>query len=175
MFHLETFQSACEPGPYIALEFAALHARGCLDRVNRAGNPAGYDAACANAAPDHLARGIEYKFNCPSTRCQARGWLLRRHLDGKDPICADVVLVATGRRPNVAGLGLESAGIELGTRGEIVVDAHNQTSCPSIYAVGDVTDRVQLTPVAIREGQAFADTVFGNNPRTIDLAHPARW
>ena len=77
-------------------------------------------------------------------------------------------MIATGRRPKTDGLGLESAGIELGAKGEIPVDEFSKTSCDSIYAVGDVTDRVQLTPVAIREGQAFADTVFGDNPRTID-------
>jgi glutathione reductase (NADPH) len=76
-------------------------------------------------------------------------------------------MVATGRRPKTDGLGLESAGIVLGANGAIPVDAWNATSCPSIYAVGDVTDRVQLTPVAIREGHAFADTVFGGKPRTI--------
>ncbi len=65
------------------------------------------------------------------------------------------------------GLGLENAGVEL-ARGAIRVDDYNKTNVDSIYAVGDVTDRIQLTPVAIREGQAFADTVFGNNPRTVD-------
>ena len=75
--------------------------------------------------------------------------------------------VATGRQPKTDGLGLENAGIALGAKGEVPVDAYNATSCPSIYAVGDVTDRVQLTPVAIREGHAFADTVFGGKPRTI--------
>jgi len=75
-------------------------------------------------------------------------------------------MVATGRRPKTDGLGLENAGIALGAGGEVPVDEFNKTSCDSIYAVGDVTDRVQLTPVAIREGHAFADTVFGNAPRT---------
>jgi glutathione reductase (NADPH) len=68
-------------------------------------------------------------------------------------------------------LGLENAGIALGRNGEVPVDEYNQTACPSIYAVGDVTDRVQLTPVAIREGHAFADTVFGNMPRTTAYDH----
>jgi len=78
------------------------------------------------------------------------------------------VLIATGRDPNSVGLGLECAGIEMADNGAIKVDEYNRTSCDSIYAVGDVTDRVQLTPVAIREGHAFADTVFGGNPRMID-------
>ena len=80
----------------------------------------------------------------------------------------DQVLVATGRKPNVDGLGLEHAGIELGPKGEIPVDASSKTTCDSIYAVGDVTDRVQLTPVAIREGHAMADSLFGGNPRVVD-------
>jgi glutathione reductase (NADPH) len=90
---------------------------------------------------------------------------------GTEKLVADQVLIATGRKPNTAGLGLENAGIELGVKGEVRVDEYNRTSCPSIYAVGDVTDRVQLTPVAIREGHAFADTVFGNNPRTVEYDH----
>jgi glutathione reductase (NADPH) len=83
----------------------------------------------------------------------------------------DLVLFATGRAPNVAGLGLEAAGVELNERGAIRVDDDNRTSVPNIYAVGDVTDRIQLTPVAIREGQAFADTVFGNTHTRVDYAN----
>ena len=80
----------------------------------------------------------------------------------------DQILVATGRRPRVDGLGLENAGIELGAKGEIPVDKYSKTSCDSVYAVGDVTDRVQLTPVAIREGHAVADSLFGGNERYVD-------
>ena len=81
------------------------------------------------------------------------------------------MLWAVGRAPNTEGLGLEAAGVELGENGAILVDEDNQSSVPSIYAIGDVTDRVQLTPVAIREGQAFADTVFGNTPTRVDYAN----
>ena len=80
----------------------------------------------------------------------------------------DQVMFATGRSPNTAGLGLEEAGVTLGKKGEVVVDKYSQTSVPSIYAVGDVTDRVQLTPVAIREGMAFVETVFKGNPTPVD-------
>ena len=80
----------------------------------------------------------------------------------------DKVLFATGRVPNTDGLGLEEAGVKVGRRGEIVVDEWSQTNIPSIYAVGDVTNRINLTPVAIREGHAFADTVFGGTPRKPD-------
>lgn len=80
----------------------------------------------------------------------------------------DQVMFATGRTPNVEGLGLENVGVNVGRRGEIIVDEYNQTNVPSIYAVGDVTDRVQLTPVAIREAMAFVETVFKGNPTPVD-------
>jgi glutathione reductase (NADPH) len=78
------------------------------------------------------------------------------------------VMFATGRTPNVTGLGLETAGVALSATGAIAVDAYSRTSCPSIYAVGDVTGRAALTPVAIREGAAFAETVFNANPVAVD-------
>ena len=80
----------------------------------------------------------------------------------------DQVLFATGRIPNTDDLGLEEAGVKVGRRGEIIVDDYSQTNIPSIYAVGDVTNRVQLTPVAIREGMAFVETVFKGNPTAVD-------
>ncbi len=82
----------------------------------------------------------------------------------------DVVLFATGRRPNSAGLGLENLGVGLARNGAIEVDSYSQTAVPSIFAIGDVTDRVNLTPVAIREGMAFADTVFRGIPTPVDHA-----
>ncbi|WP_416916712.1 MAG: FAD-dependent oxidoreductase [Roseicyclus sp.] len=80
----------------------------------------------------------------------------------------DAVLFATGRTPNTTDLGLEEAGVEIGRRGQILVDEFSQTNVPSIYAIGDVTDRVNLTPVAIREGMAFVETVFKGNPTPVD-------
>lgn len=80
----------------------------------------------------------------------------------------DRVIYATGRNPNTDDLGLEEVGVTLGRRGQIEVDAYSQTSVPSIFAVGDVTDRINLTPVAIREGHAFADTMFGGQKRKAD-------
>ncbi|MTI03760.1 glutathione-disulfide reductase [Roseibium sp. RKSG952] len=80
----------------------------------------------------------------------------------------DVVMYATGRAPNADDLGLEGLGVERGRKGEIVVDEYSQTAVPSIYAIGDVTDRVNLTPVAIREGMAFVETVFKGNPTPVD-------
>src|SRR3546814_19902236 len=92
------------------------------------------------------------------------------HLEGGDPIEADAVLMATGRPPNTKGLGLEEAGVALDDKGAIKVDERNQSSPPSIFAVGDVTDRIQLTPVAIRAGHAFADPVFGDTPPAGDYS-----
>ncbi|NNF24004.1 MAG: glutathione-disulfide reductase [Rhodobacteraceae bacterium] len=80
----------------------------------------------------------------------------------------DKVMLATGRAPNTSDIGLEEAGVELGRKGEIVVDEFSQTNVPSIFAVGDVTNRINLTPVAIREGHAFADTVFGGKQTPVD-------
>lgn len=80
----------------------------------------------------------------------------------------DMVLFATGRDPSTAGMGLEDVGVSLGRRGQIEVNEYSQTGVPSIYAIGDVTDRVNLTPVAIREGMAFVSTVFGGAPTPVD-------
>ena len=89
-------------------------------------------------------------------------------LSDHDDIVVDKVMFATGRRPNIKGLGLEAAGVRVNDKGAIEVDRFSRTSVPHIYAVGDVTDRIALTPVAIREGHAFADTVFGNRPTAAD-------
>src|SRR5690606_20754344 len=113
-----------------------------------------------------------FRFNAPIERIekQADGSLLI-HMTGQEPLEADLLLWATGRVPNTKGLGLEEVGVKLGENGAILVDEDNQSSVPSIYAVGDVTDRVQLTPVAIREGQAFADSLFGGKPTRVDYAN----
>jgi glutathione reductase (NADPH) len=116
-----------------------------------------------------LRKGIDFKFNAKIDRLERReDGRLNIRMIGCDDIEADEVLFALGRTPNTGGLGLEDAGVELGENGEIKVDADNRSSVPSIFGVGDVTDRVQLTPVAIREGQAFADTFFGNKPTRVD-------
>jgi glutathione reductase (NADPH) len=114
-------------------------------------------------------KGIDIRFNfkCPAITKQTDGSLLVESGDGQD-VETDLVLFAIGRVPKTADLGLENAGVALDKDGAVIVDEYNRTSVAGIYAVGDVTNRVQLTPVAIREGHAFADTVFGGNPRTID-------
>ena len=89
-------------------------------------------------------------------------------VDGVAPIVADKVLFALGRRPNTSSLHLSRAGVEVAPGGAVKVDRFSQTTAPGIFAIGDVTNRVNLTPVAIREGQAFADTVFGGRPTAVD-------
>ena len=116
-----------------------------------------------------LRKGIDFKFNATIDRV-TRGddGALHIAMTGCDDLRADQLLFALGRKPNTEGLGLDAAGVALGDGGEVKVDADNRSSVESIFAVGDVTDRVQLTPVAIREGQAFADTFFGNKPTRVD-------
>jgi len=115
-----------------------------------------------------MTKGIEFRFNATFDRIENRDGKLHVMMTGCDDIEADAVLFATGRVPNTEGLGLEGAGVELGEKGQIKVDEDSRTSVPSIFAVGDVTDRIQLTPVAIREGHAFADSQFGGEPWTVD-------
>ncbi|WP_037499941.1 glutathione-disulfide reductase [Sphingomonas jaspsi] len=116
-----------------------------------------------------MAKGIQYRFNSTFERIEKQDdGSLKLVMKGCDDIIADAVMFATGRVPNVEGLGLEHAGVELGDKGQIKVDENSRTNVPNIFAVGDVTDRVQLTPVAIREGHAFADSQFGGNPWTVE-------
>ncbi len=115
-----------------------------------------------------MMKGLDFRFNAKFQGIEQQpDGCLRVSMTNHEPIDVDCVLFATGRAPNTAGLGLESAGVEL-SDGAVVVDADNKSTCDSIYAVGDVTNRVQLTPVAIREGQAFADTIFGGKPTQVD-------
>ncbi len=162
-------------GGYIANEFAGIfHQFGShVTLVNRTNEMLrGYDEQIRDRLLQiSMMKGINFRFNAEMERIEKNedGTMCVRFKSG-DPVAADVVLFATGRRPHTDNLGLESAGVELDEKGAIKVDDYSRTSCESIYAVGDVTNRMQLTPVAIREGHAFADTVFGGNPRTIDYS-----
>ncbi|HEX8481305.1 MAG TPA: glutathione-disulfide reductase [Allosphingosinicella sp.] len=158
---------------YIANEFAGIfHNLGShVSLVNRTDVILrGYDETIRDRLLTiSMMKGIEFKFHVAFERVERQedGSLLV-HMSGTDPLPADVLLYAMGRQPNTEGLGLESAGVETDGHGAVIVDPDNKSSCDSIYAVGDVTNRVQLTPVAIREGQAFADTIFGNKPSRVD-------
>jgi glutathione reductase (NADPH) len=103
----------------------------------------------------------------PAPQAGAGGALWVKGSNGMERVF-DAVLFATGRTPNTTDMGLEAAGVAIGRRGEIVVDEYSQTAVPSVYAIGDVTNRVNLTPVAIREGMAFVETVFRGTPTPVD-------
>ncbi len=174
-FHLEDAprRIAIVGGGYIANEFAGIfHQLGShVTIVNRSSTLLrGYDEQIRDRLLQiSTMKGIQFRFNAEMERIEKNDdGTLCMHFRNGDPIPCDTVMFATGRQPHVEGLGLESAGVELDDKGAIKVDDYSRTSCESIYAVGDVTNRLQLTPVAIREGHAFADTVFGDNPRTVD-------
>lgn len=178
VFHLDALPKrvVIAGGGYIANEFAGIFNEfgSKVTIVNRGDTILrGYDEQIRDRLLQiSMTKGIEFRFNAPfqSIEKKADGSLLV-HLDNCDAIPADAVLVATGRVPNTKGIGLEEAGVELDDQGAIKVDDGNRSSVPSIYAVGDVTNRIQLTPVAIREGQAFADSVFGGKPTVVDYAN----
>ena len=178
MFHLDAMpkRAVIAGGGYIANEFAGiLHQFACeVTIVNRGDRILRhYDEQIRDRLLQiSLTKGINFKFNAPFEKIVKRkDGSLRIHMAGSSPIDADLLLWAVGRQPNTEGLGLEKVGVELGKNGAILVDEDNQSSVPSIYAIGDVTDRVQLTPVAIREGQAFADTMYGNKPTRVDYTN----
>ncbi|MCL4673910.1 MAG: glutathione-disulfide reductase [Sphingomonadaceae bacterium] len=175
-FHLDAIPERVmiAGGGYIANEFAGIFhefgAKVCV--VNRGDQLLrGYDEALRDRLLQiSLMKGIDFRFNAKFEKIEKlESGKLRVHLTGHDPCEVDLVMYAIGRVPNVEGLGLDKAGVEQGAKGEILVDRFSKTNVDHIYAVGDVTDRVQLTPVAIREGQAFADTVFGGgDPVAVD-------
>ncbi len=170
MFHLDALprRALVVGGGYIASEFAGI-LNGLGVKVTQYYRGAQILRGFDDEARSHVvaamqASGIEI-------HCGADVQRLSRTASGISALATDgtkqefdLVLYATGRLPNAAGLGLEALGVVLGAKGEIKVDEWSQTAVPSIFAVGDVTDRVNLTPVAIREGHAFADTVFGGIP-----------
>jgi glutathione reductase (NADPH) len=114
------------------------------------------------------ARGIRVITGCKVAAIEQAGPHYSVHLSNGKQVTADRVMFATGRVPNVAKIGLEKAGVEIAKNGGVAVDEYSRTTAQNIYAVGDVTNRINLTPVAIREGHAFADTVFGGRPTAVD-------
>ncbi|HEY9579021.1 MAG TPA: glutathione-disulfide reductase [Rhizorhapis sp.] len=175
VFHLETLPKrvVIAGGGYIANEFAGIfHEFGSqVTIVNRSDKILrGYDEQIRDRLLQiSMTKGIVFRFNAPFEKVVKNDdGSLNVHMKGCEPVTCDALLFATGRRPKTDGLGLENAGVELDEKGAIRVDEYSRSTCQSIYAVGDVTNRVQLTPVAIREGQAFADTVFGDQPHVVD-------
>jgi glutathione reductase (NADPH) len=178
VFHLETLPKriVIAGGGYIANEFAGIfNAFGTKVTIVNRGDTIlrGYDAQIRDRLLQiSMIKGIEFKFNAPFQEIvKLDDGSFEVRIEGSDPILADQILFATGRAPKTEGLGLDVAGVKLNQKGAIAVDHDNKSSIDSIYAVGDVTDRIQLTPIAIREGQAFADTIFGNKPTRVDYTN----
>ncbi len=158
---------------YIAVEFAGIFAGLGSDThlVYRADLPLrGFDgeirAALAEALPQN---GVRLHPNVTPMKVEAEGAARRLTLSDGTVLEVDAVFFATGRAPNIKGLGLEAAGVAVTANGAVVVDEARATNVPHIYAIGDVTDRLNLTPVATAEGHALADTLFGGKPRRVSL------
>ncbi len=174
VFHLPTLprRMVIAGAGYIATEFAGVfHELGVdVTLINRSETILrGWEPALSDRLLQiSMAKGLNFKLNCRLERVEkTEAGLVLHFADGKT-METDVVLWALGRVPNVEGLGLEGVGVALNEKGAIAVDADNRTNVPTVFAVGDVTDRVQLTPVAIREGHSFADRQFGEKNWHVD-------
>ncbi|MGH6930907.1 MAG: glutathione-disulfide reductase [Dongiaceae bacterium] len=173
-FHLPTMprRIVIAGGGYIAVEFAGIF-NGLGAEVTQLYRGEqilrGFDDDVRDTlAAEIRKKGIDLRVKAGIRRTDKTGDHLRVTLDGGDAIEANCVMYATGRKPNTAGLGLEAAGVATGADGAVVVNEYSQSQAPNIYAIGDCTNRLNLTPVAIREGHAFADTVFGGRPTAPD-------
>ena len=172
VFHLEKLPKSIiiAGGGYIANEFAGIfNELGTKvtivqrsDKLLRA-----YDHSVVERMM-HIAtiKGIEFVYNSPFAKIEkSESGGVRVHIEGKeDTLEADVLLAAIGRPPNSEGMGLEDIGVKVDERGAVVVDDDFRTSVDNVFAVGDVINRIQLTPMAIREGHSLADTLFGEKP-----------
>ena len=161
-------------GGYIAVEFGCIfHGLGVdVTLAYRGSNLLrGFDEDVrAHVAQELDKRGLKVTLACQHERIERAEGGFRSHLTDSTVCETEQVMFAVGREPHVKGLGLEAAGVKLNAKGAVEVDAFSQTSVPHIFAVGDVTDRVNLTPVAIREAAAFAQTVYHGRPTKFDHA-----
>ena len=176
-FHLPQLPKrvVIQGGGYIALEFACIFAGFGSDVtvIYRGDNILrGFDEDVrVHVRKEMEMQGVNIITGCTVDRIERTNNVFSTHLSSGSSIASDKVMFAIGRHPNVGGLGLDKAGVALNPHnGGITVDGFSRTSVPNIYAIGDVTHRVNLTPVAIREGHAFADTVFGKRPVQVDHA-----
>jgi glutathione reductase (NADPH) len=173
-FHLAELPKCIliQGGGYIAVEFACIFAGlgSEVTLIYRGENILrGFDDDVRTHLREEMQRrGIDVRCSRTVIGVDKTPLGYAAHLSDRTSVMVDQVMFATGRRPNVAGFGLEGAGVTIADRGGIAVDKFSRTAVPHIYAVGDVTNRVNLTPVAIREGHAFADTVFGGKPTAVD-------
>ena len=176
IFHLEELPRSIliVGGGYIACEFAGI-LNGLGVDVTQYYRGAqilrGFDEEARGLIADEMIRsGVDLHLGTNILSMEpAEGGYRVKATNGTERVF-DKVMFATGRDPNTADMGLEAAGVTLGRKGEVSVDAYSQSGVPSIYAIGDVTDRVNLTPVAIREGMAFVETVFNGTPTPVDHA-----
>ncbi|WP_446811393.1 glutathione-disulfide reductase [Methylomonas sp. 2BW1-5-20] len=159
-------------GGYIAVEFASiLNGLGVDTTVCQRGEKLleGFDEDIRDYLAAAMSRqGIKILFNCDVLAIEANGTAFSVSLADGNTVITDLVMYATGRTPNSRGFGLEQLGVALDDNGAIIVDAHYQTNLPSIYALGDVTDRVNLTPVAIAEGEALAQRLYSERAQPVD-------
>ncbi len=155
-------------GGYIAVEFAGIFAGLGADTTLVYRGPMflrGFDDSVREFVKEELPKkGVTLRFETQVERVEKAGEGLQVVCADGDVLAADTVLYATGRHPNTDGLGLENAGVSLGERGEVLIDDYYQTNVANIYAIGDVTDRMQLTPVAIEEGMCVAANLFTDAP-----------
>jgi len=175
-FHLSELprRVAIVGGGYIAVEFAGIF-HGLGARVTQLYRGPLFLRGFDDDVRNHLAeemrkKGIDLRFDCNLTSIEPGSEGLRAHLTSGESIEIDQVLMAVGRHPLTKDLGLERVGLEPGEKGEIAVDGFSRTSVPSIFAIGDVTDRITLTPVALAEGEALARTLFADTPTQPDHA-----
>ena len=159
-------------GGYIACEFASIF-RGLGAQVTQLyrGEQVlrGFDADVRNfVAAEMRKKGVDVRTGVDVERIERAEGALQVHLRDGAVIDADSVLYATGRHPNTAGLGLAELGVVLSPEGSVVVDEHYASSVPGIHALGDVIDRIQLTPVALAEAMVLVDRLFGNGQRSVD-------
>jgi len=162
-------------GGYVALEFAHIfHGLGSkVSLVYRGEKPLrGFDEDLRDALMESMKRrDLNVLLGCEFTKVERRGDCLHAETNKGGMVECDQIMLAIGRQPNTASLHVEKAGVTLGKRGEVVVDEYSKTSADNIYAIGDVTDRIQLTPVAIHEAMCFVKTAFENKPTSPDHEH----
>ena len=177
VFHLERQPEKIliTGGGYIAVEFAGIFNGLGTEVVLNYRGPLflrGFDDDVRNTlAAEMRKRGIDLRFDTVIDGIERKNGRIAAALNTGDTVEADLMLCATGRVPNTAGLGLEEIGVELDARGAIIVDDFLESSVPGIYALGDVIDRIALTPVALAEGMAFVETAIKNNPTVIDYTN----
>lgn len=166
-------------GGYIAVEFAGIFRRFGVDvtEIIRSDQILrSFDKDIRAALTEEMEKaGIRIEANTFVRRIEQKGKAFRLHTECKATkrevvVETELVMCATGRAPNTRGMGLEEAGVDLGPNGAIRVDERSRSTVPNLYAIGDCTDRMNLTPLAIAEGRAFADTLYGQKPRTMDYA-----